>query len=100
VINVGNLLHDSGVIADLSVLNYGFAPALLHEAVMTTVVVTLHVMKLRRQREELDAERNQLSAIASTDHRIELPNRRAFSKQFDDALAKKWTGYRTLHLSV
>tara|TARA_R110002020_G_C16321837_1_gene774955 strand:+ start:26822 stop:28651 length:1830 start_codon:yes stop_codon:yes gene_type:complete len=87
VIIVGNLLHDAGFIADTAVLNYGFAPALLLEVVMTTVVVTLHVMKLRRERDRLDAEHTQLSAIASTDFLTNLPNRRAFIAHFNTALA-------------
>lgn len=88
LVAVSRVLRANGVIADLPILDLGFYIAVLIEAFTTSVVVALCALSLRRQRDRIAQERDQVMHLAETDELTGIPNRRAFITRFDSIFAR------------
>jgi len=88
LVAVSRVLRANGVIADLPIFDLGFYTAVLIEAFTTSVVVALRALSLRRERDRIEQERDQVMHLAQTDELTGIPNRRAFITRFDSIFAR------------
>lgn len=88
LVAISRVLRANGVIADLPIVDLGFYIAVLIEAFTTSVVVALRALALRRQRDLIVQERDQILQLAQTDELTGIPNRRAFVMRFEDIFAR------------